>query len=166
MPGSVSVDCRIPLFRIKAARKRAAPARPRPAGDLRPASAGPAGHVRGRLILEDLGAPPRTPTLLRDAVGGISSPGTTRATSLPGRGQGRSLGFLRLDGVPGRRVGWVWLKVVCRQVAMDERPPSQPRAPWPLIEICESSHAKELPAGSSEVTWIRVLGRTAWRRYG
>ena len=34
-------------LRIKAARKRAAPARPRPAGDLRPASAGPAGHAGG-----------------------------------------------------------------------------------------------------------------------
>ncbi|MET7707024.1 hypothetical protein [Micromonospora sp. NPDC005413] len=32
------------LALIKAARKRAAPARPRPAGDLRPASAGPAGR--------------------------------------------------------------------------------------------------------------------------
>jgi len=40
---------------------------------------------------------------------------------------------------------------------MDERPPNQPRAPWPLIEICESSLAKELPAGLSEVTWIWVL---------
>ncbi|MEU5786135.1 hypothetical protein ABZ754_00210 [Micromonospora purpureochromogenes] len=36
--------CRIPLYQIKAARERAAPARPRPAGDLRPASAGPAGN--------------------------------------------------------------------------------------------------------------------------
>ncbi|MFI7574029.1 IS110 family transposase [Micromonospora sp. NPDC049497] len=42
-------------------------------------------------------------------------------------------------------------------MAMDERPPSQLRAPWPLIEICELSLAKELLAGSSEVTWIWVL---------
>ncbi|WP_262285424.1 hypothetical protein [Micromonospora sp. MA102] len=40
---------------------------------------------------------------------------------------------------------------------MDERPPSQLRVPWPLIEICESSLAKELPEGWSEVTWICVL---------
>ncbi|MDH6465810.1 hypothetical protein M2302_006012 [Micromonospora sp. A200] len=45
---ALSARCRIPLYKIKAARKRAAPARPRPAGDLRPASAGPAGHVEGR----------------------------------------------------------------------------------------------------------------------
>ncbi|GHJ52231.1 hypothetical protein Nm8I071_15380 [Nonomuraea sp. TT08I-71] len=43
---------------IKAARKRAAPARPRPAGDLRPASAGPAGMLTGDKTFEDLGAPP------------------------------------------------------------------------------------------------------------
>jgi hypothetical protein len=30
---------------------------------------------------------------------------------------------------------------------MDERPPGLPRAPWPLIEICESSLLRELSAG-------------------
>ena len=36
------------------------------------------------------------------------------------------LGFSCLDHVPDRRVGWVWLQVVCRWVALDELPPGQP----------------------------------------
>lgn len=58
--------CGLDLLRIKAARKRAMPAQPRLAGDLRPASAGPAGHADGLKSFEDLGAPPRTPPLLGD----------------------------------------------------------------------------------------------------
>jgi hypothetical protein len=44
---------------------------------------------------------------------------------------------------------------------MDEQPPGLPRAPWPLIEICESSLLRELSAGSSVVATSDAFRRNA-----
>ena len=55
---------------VEAASDAGRAAHPRPAGDLRPASAGPAGHAWDDQELEDLGAPPDPPTLLRDPPSG------------------------------------------------------------------------------------------------
>ncbi|WP_425488034.1 hypothetical protein [Micromonospora jinlongensis] len=85
-------------------RPGAAPARPRPAGDLRPASARPAGHTSGLPDREDLGAPPRPRPSSKISRVRITSLGTTRAASLPGRGQGRSA-VEALHLVPSREAG-------------------------------------------------------------
>ena len=76
------------------------------------------------------------------------------------------LRFCGLDVVLDRWVGRVWLKVVCRWVAMDERPPGLLRAPWPLIEICESSLVRELSARPSVVAVSDCSWRTDWHACG
>jgi hypothetical protein len=102
--------------------KRAAPARPRPAGDLRPASAGPASHADGRHDLKtsglrpeprpsseiSRGSPRRAPQGLPASPDGAKVVRQVwRSTLSPSGEAGRSGDCPTRRSFPGRSVSWL-----------------------------------------------------------